>query len=285
MALQFPQINWNMLTQMGDRVAELGPIMRERQLRNDMAGLIGPDGKISDWDKASALVTQNSPIAGLELAQRQQHNKAMEALAFAKASRTGALGAGDRKAQREATLNSARTKQAIDTLKQAYGLIGPKGDGIYDQYGAGLRADIGTKLPFGISDFLGEQGVVDREKAMRTQKYRAIMGPEAIKWLSNSLKGPTSEKEMKTFMDMYNDPSTPNDVKALQLEKLLKAAEADAAVYDAQMNEDVGAGGGAAPAGREPPQEAIEALNADPNLRDQFEEYYGVSADDYLLGD
>ena len=278
---------------MGDSVAELGPIMRQQQERNEMAGLIGPDGKISDWGKATALVTKNSPALGLELQMRRENNEATQALAFARLAQTGKTQtAGDRKAQREATLNSTRTKQAIDTLKQAYDLIDPmdpttgkrsgKGEGIYDQYGAGLRADIGTKLPFGISDFLGEQGVVDREKAMRTQKYRAIMGPEAIKWLSNSLKGPTSEKEMKTFMDMYNDPSTPNDVKALQLEKLIKAAEADAAVYDAQMNEGAGGGGGAS---REIPQQAIEALNADPDLREQFEEHYGVSADDYLLGD
>lgn len=291
MALQFPQINWSMLTQMGDRVAELGPIMRERQLRNDIAGLIGPDGKISDWDKAGALVTGNNPIAGLELAQRREHNRAMETIAAFKAAKTGQLGAGDRKAIREAKLDSARTQQAIDTLTQAYDLMSPidpktgkrsEGTGIYDQYGAGIRADIGTKVPF-LSEWLGKEGYIDRDKAMRSQKYRALMGPEAIKALSAGLKGPTSEKELGIFLDLYNDPSQPNEAKALQLFKLLNAAKADLAVQQGIVDEDARSGGSGA--AQEIPQAAIEALNSDPNLREQFEEYYGVSADDYLLGD
>jgi hypothetical protein len=280
MALQFPQINWNMLSQMGDSVAELGPMYRERQLRNEMAGLIGPDGKISDWDKASALVTKHNPIAGLKLAQDSSNSdSALDWLKFkSEDDHRKALTAArdkpsptDRKAMRDAKLDVARTNQALATLREAYGLIGEKGDGIYDQYGAGLQADIGTKIP-GVSEWLGKKGYVDRDKAMRTQKFRQLMGPEALKYLSAVLKGPTSEKEMAKFMELYADPSTPNAVKASMLNTLIKASEADLGVQQGIVNEDAaGPVGGSESLAEGAEVDGYRYLGGDPNDQGSWE--------------
>lgn len=86
MALQFPQINWNMLSQMGDSVAELGPIMRERQLRNEMSSLVGPEG-ITDWNKAYSILAKYNPNAALKFQSDNEYRDALLGLRVAEANR------------------------------------------------------------------------------------------------------------------------------------------------------------------------------------------------------
>lgn len=239
-------IDWSVLGQIGANLGTaIGPGGRMSDLRNQFsAGAFDLPNGGHDYQKLWNAIGGVDPVAaakgmslnqgtGLDVAkflENARHNRAIEAA-------RGMPSSADRKAAREAKADVARTTQALNTLKQAYELIGEKGDGIYDQYGAEIRADIGTNIPF-VSEWLGKEGYVDQEKALRTQKYRQIMGPEALKYLSSVLKGPTSEKEMQKFMEIYNKASTPNSVKAMMLKTLIEAGEADLKVQQGIVSED-----------------------------------------------
>lgn len=240
-------IDWSVLGKIGDNLGTaIGPGSRMADLRNQFAsGAFNLPNGGYDYQKMYSAIGGVDPAlaakgmalnqgTGLDLAkflETARHNRSIEAARDRPSS-------ADRKAAREAQANVAKTESALRTLREARSLMGERGEGIYDQYGAGIRADIGTNIPFGGSEWLGKQGVVDRDKAMRTQKYLKIMQPQALQYLSSVLKGPTSEKEMAKFMDIYADPSTPNEVKAVMLDGIIKAAEADLAVQQGIKSED-----------------------------------------------
>jgi hypothetical protein len=259
-------IDFSALESMG---ANIGEGMKNRRLR----GALGPNGEI-DFN----ALWQADPQTALKYKVSQDSNSGDSALDYLKYDilrRQQELRENprpsptDRKAMRDAKLDATRTEQALGTLREAYGLIGEKGDGIYDQYGAGIAADIGTKIPV-VSEWLGEKGYIDRGKAMRTQKFRQLMGPEALKYLSAVLKGPTSEKEMAKFMEIYNNADTPNIVKSEMLRTLIRASEADLAVQQGIVNEE-----GTAPAGAAPADEG--------QFADEGEEVEGPDGQTYVV--
>lgn len=240
-------INWSVLGQIGENLGTaIGPGSRMRDLRNQFSsGAFNLPNGGYDYQKMYNAIGGVEPAAAAKMMAQGQG----DALGWARlglaadvarnnANHRAKPSATDRKAFREAKADAARTESALRTLREARSLMGEKGEGIYDQYGAGLRADIGTNIPFGGSEWLAKQGVVDRDKAMRTQKYLKIMQPRAMEYLSNILKGPTSEKEMHKFMEIYADASTPNEVKAEMIDAIIKAAEEDLKVQQGIVSED-----------------------------------------------
>lgn len=181
------------------------------------------------------------------------------------------------KALVEAEDNLPALEVNIQNLNRALEL-NPK---TFDGWFANERGDVGAMGPEWLSGALG----IDKDSAAATNEWKNIMTPEAIDQMSRALTGATTEKELATFRDILSNPNTPKPVRERYIKRMLALAEKKRALLSSRVKELRGAGATSPKdnQGMEPPQGAIDALNSDPELREQFEEKYGVSADDYLL--
>lgn len=103
----------------------------------------------------------------------------------------------------------------IDVLKTAKGL----NDKTFTGYTAGARGMIGT------SGVPGANLLIDKNSAMATREFQQLMSGEAIKTMSDTLKGATTDFEMKKFENMMADPSTPPEIRGRMIDRMLKLAE------------------------------------------------------------
>ena len=76
----------------------------------------------------------------------------------------------------------------------------------------------GTTLP-------GAGYVIDPKAAAATREYGQIMSMEAIKGMSQTLKGATTDKEMGRFESILSDPSTPPDIRERTIDRMLTLAQ------------------------------------------------------------
>lgn len=103
----------------------------------------------------------------------------------------------------------------IDVLKMAKDL----NDKTFTGYTAGARGVIGT------SGVPGANLLVDKNAAMATREWGQLMSGEAIKTMSDQLKGATTDFELKKFEAMMADPSVPPEIRGRMIERMLKLAE------------------------------------------------------------
>jgi hypothetical protein len=85
-------------------------------------------------------------------------------------------------------------------------------------YTAGARGWIGTALPGG--DYL-----VDGEAANATSEFGKVMSMEAIKTMSATLKGATTDFELNKFEQILSDPSTPPDIRERTIDRMITLAK------------------------------------------------------------
>jgi len=69
--------------------------------------------------------------------------------------------------------------------------------------------------------------LVDKEKAQRTARYNSLLGADAVKDMSATLNGPTTNFELQKFEKMRNDPNISDAARAAQLRNVITAARAD----------------------------------------------------------
>ncbi len=81
---------------------------------------------------------------------------------------------------------------------------------------------------------------VDKEKAQRTSRYNTIVGEDAVRDMSATLKGSSTNYEMNEFKKMKNDPNISDAARANQLRRVVQAARAD---LEAQAKETKAIGG------------------------------------------
>jgi hypothetical protein len=220
-------INFSALAGIGE---DIGQGYQRRALAEDMKGAIGPDGTMN-YDKMVAAIAGRRPELAAKMAMTHDSNNSMLDLMKFDLARQEAESRAkarlrptptDRKAGYEAQDAVTGLETTLKNFKEAHGLLEK---GLYEGYGAGIAADIGTKLPGGASGWLGEQGIIDTDKAQRTQDYLSILTPQAMQYMAEQLKGSTAVQEMMAFTRLYADPNTPNKTKAGMLRRLIDATE------------------------------------------------------------
>ncbi|MFZ5713036.1 MAG: hypothetical protein ACOY3N_09370 [Bradyrhizobium sp.] len=135
------------------------------------------------------------------------------------------LSAADKKAIMSAEDDNAVLTGTLDTLRRAKELNSKTFTG----YTAGARGWVGTALPTG--------GLIDPEAAKATREFNQLMSGEAIKSMSETLKGATTDREMGRFLEMLADPSTPPDIRERTIDRMLQLAERQQKINDSRIND------------------------------------------------
>jgi hypothetical protein len=197
------------------------------------------------------------------------------------------VSAGDKKTITAAEDELPNIMGTIDALKTAKELNTKTFTGMT----AGARGFIGTAVP-------GGSYLVDKDAALATSEFGKVMSGEAIKTMADTLKGATTDFELKKFETMLADPTTPPEIRGRVIDRMLTLAERQKAIKERRIKDlrggtyfkPEGAGAASLPRTTGPtsetrqiPQAAIEALRSDPNLKEQFEAKYGKGSAGVVL--
>lgn len=125
--------------------------------------------------------------------------------------------ATDRKAINAAEDELPGIDSTIDTLKRARELNRQTFTGAT----SGVRGWLGTALPDGMVPDM----IADPKGAAATREFGQIMSMEALKSMSQTLKGATTEWEMAKFLEIMGDPSTPPDIRERTIDRMAALAQ------------------------------------------------------------
>lgn len=126
-----------------------------------------------------------------------------------KTGRDEALTAGDRKVINEAEDELPNIQGTREALKRALDLNDKAFSGVTAKH----RAYLGSNVP-------GGGLLVDKAGADATTEWQKIMGPEALQVMANTLKGATTDFELKKFIEMLADPTTKPEIRASIIKRL-----------------------------------------------------------------
>jgi hypothetical protein len=106
---------------------------------------------------------------------------------------------------------------------------------------AGVRGWAGTAIP-------GAGMVLDPNAAAATREFNQIMSMEAIKSMADTLAGATTDQELRQFVEILADPSTPPDIRKRTILRMKTLAERQKAIKTQRVKELKGSNGnGGAP--------------------------------------
>lgn len=171
--------------------------------------------------------------------------------------------AADRKAINAAEDELPQIDSTLDTLKRAKELNKKTFTGAT----AGARGWIGSSLPDGlVPDF-----IADPETSAATREYGQIMSMEALKSMSQTLKGATTEREMAQFLAIMGDPTTPPDIRERTLDRMMGLAQRQKELAQSRVTEmrdgtyyKRGGGTGQAPSAPQAAPESAPATTPQP---------------------
>jgi hypothetical protein len=136
---------------------------------------------------------------------------------------------------------------SIETLKRAKELNSQT----YTGTTAGFWGAVGT------SGLPGAGLVTDPQKAKATREFGQIMSMESIKSMSDLLKGATTDREMANFQSLLADPSTPPEIRARTIDRMLTLVERQKGIAAGRIDELRSKAGIASP--RQPAQGGPQA--------------------------
>lgn len=136
------------------------------------------------------------------------------------------ISAGDKKAVMTAEDDLPNLDGTLEALKIAKDLNTKTFTGAT----AGIRGTIGTKIP-------GGGLFVDKDAAMATSEFGKVMSGEAIKTMADTLKGATTDFELKKFESMMADPATPPEIRGRMIDRMIRLSEAHRATKLRRINE------------------------------------------------
>jgi hypothetical protein len=137
------------------------------------------------------------------------------------------ISAGDKKAVMAAEDELPNIEGTIDALKTAKELNNKTFTGVT----AGIRGKIGT------SGVPGSNLLVDRDAALATSEFGKVMSGEAIKTMADTLKGATTDFELRKFETMLADPTTPPEIRGRTIDRMIKLAEKQRELKSRRANE------------------------------------------------
>jgi hypothetical protein len=155
-----------------------------------------------------------------------------------------------------------KIQNTIDTLKYARELIAPTDKDApkaYEGTGAGFAGWVGSRVPGG--SFLFDEG-----RAKATDEYGTIMSMEAIKAMASTLKGVTTDFELRKFESILADPTQPREIRLRTIERMLQLAEHKRALEERRAQE-IRSGEYYGPTGFVPPQAPASTGGSIPTIR------------------
>lgn len=135
----------------------------------------------------------------------------------------------------------------INSLAQAKEL----NDKTFTGYTAGARGWAGT------SGIPGANMLFDENAANATREFGQLMSYEAIKSMSQTLKGATTDRELQQFVELLANPSTPPDIRARTIDRMMTLAKSVKRIKEQRIQE---LGGDAAPNANTPAPPASGGL-------------------------
>jgi hypothetical protein len=105
--------------------------------------------------------------------------------------------------------------------------------GVHTGAGPMLRARIGNALP----DALVPDQFASKKSSADTLEWNQIMSQEAIQRMGESMKGATTEGEMKRWLDIAADATLPVDKRKNAMERFLTLAKDEIAIKDRRVNQ------------------------------------------------
>jgi hypothetical protein len=164
------------------------------------------------------------------------------------------ISATDKKAIFEAEDAQPQLQGTIEALKRAKELNSQTFQGA----GAGARAWLGTKLP----DMMVPDFIADPKTARATEEWQKTMGPEALQAMANTLKGATTDFELRKFIEMLADPSTTPETRGKIIDRMIALSERKQKINEARI-QDLRGGTYFQPQGGQPQRNAAQP-QADP---------------------
>lgn len=170
------------------------------------------------------------------------------------------VSATDKKAIFEAEDALPALQGTVENLNRALQL----NDKTFTGMGAGTRAWLGS----GLHDLAVPDFFADKKGSDATTEWQKIMGPEALQNMASTLKGATTDFELRKFIDMLGDPSTPVKVRASVIQRLQTLAQRKIEIQNARVRDLRGGqyfkpgGGGAQGYGAQAPAGGGDPLSA-----------------------
>jgi len=188
------------------------------------------------------------------------------------------ISATDKKAIFSAEDDVPRLEATIQNIQRAKEL----NPSVYSGVGASIRGTMGAKLP----DMLVPDAIASPERGAATSEWDQLMGAEAIKLMGETLKGASTDFEMRKFLGIAADTSQPPKVRENAMNRFVDLANKEldlrkkraSGLRSGDYFKPDGGQGVAAPEG------AIKMLKADPSLREQFDAKYGAGSAAKVLG-
>jgi hypothetical protein len=207
--------------------SDIGEWNKNRRIGNATEGVNG------DWNLAAQrLLEMGYPDEAARfgaLGIASDRNSVARDIATTKANGRKSMTPTDKKLVAEAQDEIPGLQGTIENLDAALAI----NDKTFQGASAGARAWLGSRLP---DEWVPDQ-LADKRGADVTTEWQSIMSPNAISQMSASLKGATTDFELRRFEALLADPSTPPKTRANVIKRMRTLAERHLKVKQQRIQE------------------------------------------------